>query len=147
MHFGWINWINAAVVLCLIFINIIAFKKGLCGDFKSKYPAVNVFEQIGRYGSMIFMIFPISTRTGEFGFGSVAEMLTWLCLTVLLLLVYILLWVKKSGGNAAVLYGLAIVPAVLFLMSGILLQHPALIASALIFGIFHAAIVKANGGE
>ena len=147
MRFGWINWINVAAVICLIFINIIAAKKGLCGDFKSKYPAVNVFEQMGRYGSIIFMIFPIFTRTGEFGFRSVAEMLTWLCLTVLLLLVYIFLWVKKTGGNTAVLYGLAMVPVVLFLLNGILLQHPALIAAALIFGIFHAAIVRENRPE
>ena len=51
--------------------------------------------------------------------------------------------VISGAKNAAV----AIIPAVLFLMSGILLQHPALIASALIFGVFHVAIVKENGGK
>jgi len=90
------------------------------------------------------MIFPVFTKGWKFGFMSVTEMLVWLCSTVLLLAGYGLLWIKKPVGGAGILYGLAIIPAILFLLNGILLQHPALVIASLIFGAFHIAIVKEN---
>lgn len=144
MSFGWINWINMMAVVYLFLINMIMFRKGLSDSFNSKHLTVNIFEQIGRYGCMVLMIFPIFTRDWEFGFDSVTEMLIWVCLTTLLLVIYSLLWVKKANGGAGILYGLAIVPGILFLLNGILLRHPALIAVSLVFGIFHFIIVKEN---
>lgn len=144
MSFSWINWINMAVVVYLILINIIVARKGLSDSFNSKHLAINIFEQIGRYGCMILMIFPIFTRGWEFGFKSVTEMLIWICLTVLLLVIYSFLWVKKANGGAGVLYGLAIIPIVLFLMNGFLLWHPALVVVSLVFGVSHFIIVKEN---
>jgi hypothetical protein len=91
MQFGWINGINAAAVISLILINIIAVRKEKCGNLRSEHWMVNLFEQIGRYGCMIFMIFPFFTRNWKFGFGSVGEMLLWLGLTVLFLVIYIIL--------------------------------------------------------
>ena len=144
MSFGWINWINIAAVACLIVINMIVARKGLTDSFNSKHLTINILEQIGRYGCMVLMIFPIFVRGWKFGFGSVAEMLIWICLTMLLLVIYSLLWMKKANGGVGVLYGLAIVPVVLFLLNGIILRHPALIISALVFGVFHFIIVKEN---
>lgn len=144
MNFGWINWINIAVIACLILVNVIAVKKGLSENFRSRYMLVNILEQIGRYGSMAFMVFPIFARNQKFGFSSLAEMFIWLFTTVLLLLIYVVLWLRKSNGGVGVFYGLAVVPVVLFLLNGILLRNPALIAASLIFGIFHLKIVKEN---
>ena len=144
MRFGWINWINTVVVLCLLFINVIVARKGLSDSFSSKHLAVNIFEQIGRYGCLVLMILPFFTKGWEFGFNSVTEMLVWICSTMLLLVIYALLWVKKPNGSAGVLYGLAIVPVVLFLFNGVLLSHPALIVAALVFGVFHFIIVREN---
>lgn len=144
MSFGWINWINMATVVCLVLINIIAVRKGLADSFNSKYLLINILEQIGRYGCMALMIFPIFTKGWEFGFSSVTEMLIWICLTMLLLMIYSLLWGKKANGGAGIYYGLAIIPVVLFLMNGILLQHFALVIVSLVFGIFHFIIVKEN---
>ena len=93
---------------------------------------------------MALMILPMFTRGWKFGFRFVTEMLVWVFFTILLLLIYSLLWVKKANGGVFVLYGLAFVPAVLFLLNGILLRHPALVAAALIFGVFHFLIVKEN---
>lgn len=145
MEFGWINWINTAVIACLILINVVAVKKSLSGNFSSKYWIVNIFEQIGRYGSMAFMILPVFAEGWKFGFRSVAEMFIWLFLTILFLLIYLVLWFQKANGGVGVLYGLAIVPAALFLANGILLRHPALMAVSLVFGIFHLEIVMENG--
>lgn len=144
MSFGWINWINIVVVACLILINIIAARKGQYNSFSSKYLTVNILEQIGRYGCLALMILPIFVKDWKFGFGSVMEMLLWVCLSILLLGIYFFLWIKKANGGAGILYGLAIVPVILFLMNGILLRHPALVVAALVFGFFHFIIVKEN---
>lgn len=144
MNFNWINLGNLASVVCLIVINIVAVRKGVSENFCSKYTVINIFEQIGRYGSMVLMIFPFFTKGWKFGFMSVIEMLIWVCATVLLLVIYGLLWMKKSAGGVGILYGLAIVPVILFLLNGILLRHFTLVVASLIFGVFHCAIVREN---
>ncbi len=130
--------------MCLILINVVVARKGLSDSFKSKHLIVNIFEQIGRYGCMTLMFLPIFTKGWKFGFRNVTEMLVWICLTILLLVIYSLLWVKKANGGVFVLYGLAFVPAILFLLNGILLRYPALVATSLVFGVFHFLIVKEN---
>lgn len=95
MDFGWINCVNIVAVVCLIAINAIAARKGASEDFRSKYQTINIFEQVGRYGSIVFMIFPAFTKGWQFGFMSVSEMFVWVCGTVLLLVVYGLLWIKS----------------------------------------------------
>lgn len=144
MRFGWINWINLTVVACLILINIIVARKGKSDSFSSKYLIVNILEQIGRYGCMALMILPIFVRNWKFGFGSILELLLWICLTILLLGIYSFLWFKKAKGGVGILYGLAIVPVVLFVLNGILLRHPALLVVSLVFGVCHFIIVKEN---
>lgn len=144
MHFNWINGVNTAVVAWLVLVNVIAARQGLSDSFDSRHLLVNILEQIGRYGCMALMILPAFTRGWEFGFASETEMLVWICLTVLLSVIYGFLWLKKANGGAAVLYGLAIVPAVLFFLNGVLLRHPALVAASLIFWVFHFLIVKEN---
>ena len=93
---------------------------------------------------MALMILPIFTKGWKFGFNSATEMIIWICLTILLLLIYTLLWIRKVNGGAGICYGLAIVPVVLFLLNGILLRHPALVVVSLVFGVFHVIIVKEN---
>lgn len=144
MNFGWINWINTIAVVCLIVINMAAAKCGIAGSMKSRHFLINAFEQVGRYGCMLFMILPIAVGGWEFGFRTVAGMVVWLCMTVILLAVYLVLWVRKKHGNRGVLYGLAIVPVCLFLINGCLLHHVLLIVFALIFGICHLWIVREN---
>ena len=144
MSFGWINWINTTAIVCLILINIIAAQKGLSDSFSSKYMIVNLFEQVGRYGCIALMILPIFVENWKFGFESVVEMLFWVCLTILILVIYGLLWLKKANGGIGILYGLAIIPIILFLLNGILLRHPALVVASFAFGVFHLIIVKEN---
>ena len=144
MDFNSINLINMAAVAWLILINVIIVRKGSSDRFSSKHLIVNIFEQIGRYGCMVLMVLPVFTKDWKFGFSSAAEMVIWVCVTILLLVVYSFLWTKKANSGALVFYGLALVPAVLFLLNGILLRHPALTVASLVFGIFHFLIVKEN---
>ena len=62
MRFNWINFINMAAVVWLVLFNIIVARKGLSDGFNSKHLIVNIFEQIGRYGCMALMIFPVFTK-------------------------------------------------------------------------------------
>lgn len=144
LRWGWINGCNMAVIAYLILMNVLAVLKGLSDRFESQYGIVNILEQIGRYGCMVLMVLPIGVEGWKFGFGSVAEMLIWGCITILLLTIYTVLWSKKGNGSVNVLYGLAIVPAALFLLNGILLRHAVLVIASFIFGSFHFAIVKEN---
>lgn len=144
MSFGWINLVNTISVTCLIVINILAAKKNIAGSFSSKYRLINIFEQVGRYGCMVFMILPLAVQNFEFGFSSSIKMIVWLCLTIVLLLAYAILWIIKTKSGRVVLFGLAIIPVCLFLINGILLQHILLILFAFIFGIFHIIIVYEN---
>lgn len=139
MKFGWINWVNAVVVFYLIAVNLAAAKKGIADDLKSDYFLVNLMEQVGRYGCMIFMVFP-AVKGWKFGFSSVAGMFVWLCATVVLPVIYSILWLKKRQGSRTVLYGLVLVPAFLFLINGCLLHHLLLMICSLIFGAFHLRI-------
>lgn len=144
VSFNLINMINVLAVACLILMNVIAYRKDLSDSFNSKYFIINILEQVGRYGCMALMVLPIFTRGWEFGFASATEMLIWASLTIVLLVMYGFLWGKKAHGGAGILYALAVVPAILFLMNGILLCHPTLVAISLVFGIFHFLIVKEN---
>lgn len=143
MRFGWISAVNAFAVVFLIVINLIAARRRIAGDYKSRRKVVNVLEQIGRYGCMALMILPL-TAGWEFGFSAEWRMIVWLLLTVILLAVYAVLWTFKRRGARAVLYGLAIVPACLFLSNGILLAHPLLTVFAVLFGASHFCIVHEN---
>ena len=144
MEFGWINGINLTVVLLLISINVVAFKTGVAEGFSSKHRIINILEQIGRYACMIFMVLPIWIKNWKFGFRSVGEMLLWIASTVILLLVYGFLWIKKRRGGISTLCELDSIPCLLFLMSGVLLRHYALIAASLLFGVCHLMIVREN---
>lgn len=143
MKFNWINWGNLGIVVCLIVINIIAFRRGTAENLRSRSRAINICEQIGRYGCIIFMIFPVFTKNWEFGFLSVMDMFIWGLASIFLLILYGLLWLRKSHGGNSV-FGLATVPVLLFLLNGILLRHFLLIAAALVFGISHWTLIKEN---
>ena len=142
MRFNWINGVNFAFVAYLIAVNIIAARKGLCGDFCSRRAVVNALEQLGRYGCMALMVLPILARGWEFGFASVTAMLVWFFASALILAAYTLLWFIQSRAGRPALYGLAILPAALFLLSGVLLGHPLLIVFSLIFGAAHFAVTR-----
>ena len=141
MNFGWINAVNAAFVLLLLLISVVGQKRSGLPAMKSRHIVWNVLEQRGRYACMALMVLPLLPQL-EFGFASSAEMVVWLLLSPLLLAVYAVLWTRRK--SSAVFYGLALVPAVLFLCCAVLLRHPALAVSAVLFGVSHFAITAEN---
>ena len=140
MQFGWINAVNAVFVQLLITNSVIGQKKSGLPPMQSKRKLLNVLEQVGRYCCMALMLLPLLPGW-KFGFASEVAMVAWLLLPTLLLVCYAILWTQTKRGKG-VLYGLAIVPAVLFLICGVLLRHWALVAAAVLFGVSHTLIVR-----
>jgi hypothetical protein len=143
MKFGWINVFGAAFVILMLVPNIVyAIKnkdeKNLCTN-----RIMNIIEQIGRYGCVVLMWLPI--LVWKFGFASVFEMILYLVGNGILLAAYWIafaIFMKKKNTKLALT--LAILPACIFLLSGVLLRHWLLVGFAVLFTIGHAFVTYKN---
>ena len=140
MEFGWINIFGAIIVVLILFPNIIYAVKNRQDNTKTEVPQyLSVCEQIGRYGCVVLMWLPF--LVWKFGFRSEEELLIYLLANGILLLSYYLFWIFYSRKkNLPKAMALAIIPTVIFLLSGILLRHWSLVAAAAIFGFAHCKI-------
>ncbi|MBR5743634.1 MAG: hypothetical protein IKX85_07480 [Clostridia bacterium] len=145
MKFGWINLAGAIIVVVMLIPNIVYAlrnkgEKNLCAN-----KTMNLLEQIGRYACVILMWLPL--LVWEFGFASLSEMLIYLfgngALLIAYLVVFALYMRKKTAGRAMIL---AVLPACIFLVSGLLLRHWLLVGFALLFGAAHIYVTKKNAG-
>lgn len=143
MKFGWINACGAGIVVLLLIPNIVyAVKhkdeKNLCTN-----TLMNAMEQIGRYACIVLMWLPL--LVWEFGFGSVTEMLLYLAGNGALLIAYWIVFARymkeKSAGRALTL---AVLPACVFLLSGLLLRHWLLVGFAVLFAVGHIYVTMKN---
>ena len=136
MEFGWINVFGAVIVVLMLIPNIVyAIKnkgeKNLCAN-----RFMNVVEQVGRYACIVLMWFPL--LVWKFGFASVLDMMLYMACNGLLLAAYWItfaFYMKRRSVRLALV--LAVLPACIFLLSGILLQHWLLAGFAVVFAIGH----------
>ena len=143
MEFGWINLFGAVIVIVMMIPNIVYAarnkdEKNLCTN-----KVMNLIEQIGRYACIVLMWFPL--LVWKFGFASVLEMLIYLIGNGLMLFIYLLVfarYLKEKTAQRAMI--LAVLPACIFLLSGLLLRHWLLVLSALLFAIGHIYVTKQN---
>ena len=140
MEFGWINLFGAGIVVLIMIPNIIYAVRQKQDEAQAIIPKyLSACEQVGRYGCIVLMWLPL--LVWKFGFGSVEELWVYLIANGLLLLSYYLFWGfyfrKKALSNAM---ALAIIPTLIFLLSGILLRHWLLVIAAVIFGFAHCSI-------
>ena len=143
MKFGWINGFGAVIVILMLIPNIVYAirnkgEKNLCTD-----RFMNLVEQVGRYACIVLMWLPL--LVWKFGFASIFELLLYLAGNGLLLAAY---WIafavymkRRSPGLAR---ALAILPACIFLLSGILLRHWLLVGFAVLFAAGHIYVTKKN---
>lgn len=140
---SWLNVFGLIFVILLLIPNIIYAVKYRDVENLCKNKAMNVLEQIGRYGSMFLMVFNIGIT--EFGFTSTNAFLIYFLGSILLMLTYWIMWiiffVNPSMWNRM---ALAIIPTLLFLLSGCTLGHILLIITAIIFGIGHIYVTYTN---
>ena len=143
MEFGWINLFGGIIVILMLIPNIVyALKnrdeKNLCTD-----RTMNLLEQIGRYGCIVLMWLPL--LVWKFGFRSVPEMLLYFAGNGALLLLYWLVfarYLKERTAKRALV--LAILPACVFLLSGLLLRHWLLVGFAVLFAVGHIYVTAVN---
>ena len=130
------------VVLIMLVPNVLfaVFNKD---GFQNKWhnKPVEILEQIGRFGCMLFMFIVIP----EISFSSDEAFALYLIADMALLLLYCLMWAvcwKKNGMLRAV--SLSVIPSVLFLFSGIISGNIPLIIAAVIFAPCHILISVKN---
>lgn len=139
----WIN-IHGLVIMIIIMIPNIVFAMRE-KNFESKYnnKLIEVIEQIGRLGSMFLMIFNISFLNYGYWFSNAKKV--YMILVGVLALAYCLTWVlyfKKATFSKAI--ALAIIPMLIFLLSGIISLNILLIITSVLFGIGHLIITYYN---
>ncbi len=136
---NWFNYIGLIFVVLLLIPNIIFAIKNKTEQKQTINKIMEVFEQIGRYGSIIFMIFNIPYT--YFGFYFDCGQLLYIVIDSLWLTVYYLSWIifwKKDCFTKSLL--LSIIPSTLFMVSGILLANIPLVLFSVIFTSFHISI-------
>lgn len=143
MQFNPINLFGFIIVAIMLIPNIIYGIKFKNVENKCTNKAMNIIEQVGRYGSMALMVLPLCVW--EFGFSSVFMMLVYLLGNGILLFAYLIIWVfyfkKQTEGKAM---ALAIIPTCIFLLSGVTLYHWTLVVAAVVFGIGHIFVTYQN---
>ena len=143
MEFGWINLFGAVIVILMLIPNIVyAIKnkdeRNLCDN-----RTMNLLEQVGRYACIVLMWLPL--LVWKFGFHSVGAMLLYVAGNGALLAVYWLVfarYLKEKTARRALI--LAVAPACIFLLSGLLLRHWLLVVFAAVFAVAHIYVTLQN---
>ena len=143
MEFGWINVFGAIIVILMLIPNIVYAIKNRSEKNLCMNRFMNVIEQIGRYSCIVLMWLPLFVW--KFGFASVFEMLLYLICNGMLLAAYWIVfafYMKHKTERRALI--LAILPACIFLLSGILLRHWLLVGFAVLFAVGHIFVTYKN---
>lgn len=141
---GEINWINIfglIIVIIMLAPNILYGIKFSNVKNKCENKYMNILEQIGRYSSMLLMCINVT----DYGFASVELYLIYLLGNATLLIIYYVAWVIffiKQG--KAVKLCLAIVPSIIFLLSGVTLNSILLCIAGVMFAIGHIFVTVKN---
>ena len=139
-----INIFGAVFMVLIMIPNIIYALK--CKDgFENRWNnrAVNIIEQIGRWGCMTFMI--INIRGMWFGWWSEEAFALYLIINMVLILFYCVIWIICFRKNTVFkALALSIIPSVIFLFSGIMSRSILLIIAAMLFAPAHILISYKN---
>lgn len=140
---GWFNIYGLICLILLLVPNIVYAVK--CKDATNKCTDkwALFMEQVGRYGSMFFMVFTFGSLTQ--GWASVTEFVVYLLGSAVLLLAYWIMWMLYFvGAGMWKSMALAIIPTLLFLIGGITMRNIPAIFLAVVFGIGHIYVTYKN---
>lgn len=133
-----------AIIMVLIMVpNFIYAARFKNAENRCKNKAINIIEQIGRYGCFALMIVNLGIK--EFAFRSSKEFVIWLTLTVAFLLAYYVFWAlffKKQTKLTSIM--LAVLPCLVFLTSGIIFRHWLLLIFTAVFAFGHIYVTLQN---
>ena len=143
MRFGWINLFGACAVVLLLIPNVVYAVKHKGEKNRCTNQIMNAAEQLGRYGCIVLMWLPLAVW--KFGFAGEADMLAYLAGNGALLIAYWIVFaahLRRRTARRAM--ALAVLPACLFLLSGLTLRHWLLAAFAVLFAVGHIYVTKKN---
>ena len=140
----WLNIFGFVFIVVIIIPNIIfAIKYKDAFENKWHNTAVEIIEQIGRFGCFGFMI--INIPGTWFGWWSDEAFSIYLIIDTLLIALYCVIWVicwkKNTVFNAL---ALSIIPSILFLFSGVMSRSILLIFATILFAPTHILISYRN---
>lgn len=143
----WFNYYGLGIMVIIMIPNIVyavKHKNDVADAYKNK--AVIIFEQIGRYGCMVLMIFNIPYTYFNFWFDY--ALIVYLSVNGGLCFAYIMFWVVCWNTNDKLkALSLSIIPSCIFLFSGIVLANIPLIVFAVIFAVNHVLLSYKNATE
>ena len=140
----WFNVLGLVFITVIMIPNIIfAVKHKDAFENRNQNKAIEIIEQIGRFGCFGFMIFNIPSTW--FGWWSDKSFYIYLLVDAVLIVLYLILWIvcwRKNNVFRAL--ALSIIPSVIFLFSGIMCRSLLLIISSLLFAPTHIFISYKN---
>lgn len=140
---SWINTFGMTFVVLMLLPNIIYEFKHKGSENLCKNLLMNLVEQVGRYGSMFLMAFNIGIL--ETGLSSKDTFLVWFFAMIALLMAYYVCWIPYyRNARPAFALALAIIPSLMFILSGILQRHWLLLVFAVLFSFGHIYITAYN---
>ena len=140
----WFNVFGFAFIVVIMVPNIVFAVRCKDGfENRSNNKAIEIIEQIGRFGCFGFMIFNVPGTW--FGWWSNEAFAVYLIIDSLLIALYCAIWVVfRKKNNSLRALSLSIIPSVVFLFSGIMNRSILLIIAAILFAPTHILISYKN---
>lgn len=139
----FIDFYGLAIIIIMMVPNSIyaaKHKETFVNKFDNK--TLEIFEQIGRFGSFILMIINIPFF---FNIWQADSRIIYIVVNAVLLFMYLVGWIVfwKKNNVLKALY-LSIIPSIIFLFSGVITADIPLLIFAVIFAICHVIISYKN---
>lgn len=140
----WLNVFGTIFIVGIMVPNIIyalKCKEGFENKWNNK--AIELVEQIGRFGCFAFMV--INIPGTWFGWWSDEAFAIYLIVDTVLITVYCVIWIIMFRKNTVFrALALSIIPSVVFLFSGIMSRSIFLVIASILFAPVHILISVKN---
>ncbi len=141
---SWFNYYGLIFIVLIMLPNIvysIKNKNSALNNYTNKI--AEIFEQIGRYACMAFMIFniPYTWFGFYFNYANIVYIAVNSALVTAYCIIWIILW-NRDGMLKSLL--LSILPSLVFIFSGVITASIPLIIFAIIFAVTHILISVKN---
>ena len=116
---SWFNYIGLIIIILLLVPNIIYAIK-IKEELKYQNKVLNNLENIGRYGSMFFMVFNIPYTWMQFYFNYAKYVYIGVnaLLVIAYLVIYLIMWKKNNIVKSMLL---SVIPSLIFVFSGVMI--------------------------
>ncbi len=143
---GWFNYIGIIIFVLIMIPNIIySIKHKDAFENNDINKSIVIIEQIARYGCIAFLIFNIPMTYIGYWFSNAS--LNYIIVNSVFIGIYLLAWVipwKSKIIRAAIL---SIIPALIFIFSGIMILSIPLIVFSFVFAVTHIYISLKNASN